>query len=80
MSARTADAVTLGDTWLGPAIKAGYLQPLQDVDSYRWWVSLQPRPCLALSLPLSPTPGPGINRLYRNAQDITVERQGFPCT
>ena len=47
MSARTADAVTLGDTWLGPAIKAGYLQPLQDVDSYRWWVSLQPRPCLA---------------------------------
>lgn len=34
-----ADAVTLGDSWLGPAIKAGYLQPLQDVTGYRWWVS-----------------------------------------
>lgn len=39
-SASTADVVTIGDSWLGPAIKAGYLQPLQDVDSFRWWVSL----------------------------------------
>ena len=50
MSARTADAVTLGDSWLGPAIKAGYLQPLQDVGNFRWWVSLQSQPSLALAL------------------------------
>lgn len=56
MSARTADAVTLGDSWLGPAIKAGYLQPLQDVDSYRWWVSLQTQPDLALALALALAP------------------------
>ena len=53
MSARTADAVTLGDSWLGPAIKADYLQPLQDVDSYRWWVSLQSYLALAQALALS---------------------------
>lgn len=35
-SASRADVVTVGDSWLGPAIKAGYLQPLQDVDSFRW--------------------------------------------
>ena len=51
-SARTADAVTLGDSWLGPAIKAGYLQPLQDVESYRWWVSLRMQPCCT-TLPTS---------------------------
>ena len=38
-----ADAVTLGDSWLAPAIKAGYLQPIKDAKSYRWWVSLQPK-------------------------------------
>ncbi|DBA66493.1 TPA: hypothetical protein ACH3X2_002464 [Trebouxia sp. C0005] len=38
-TASRADVVTIGDSWLGPAIKAGYLQPLQDVDSFRWWVS-----------------------------------------
>ncbi|KAL3137083.1 hypothetical protein ABBQ32_006668 [Trebouxia sp. C0010 RCD-2024] len=43
ISARTADAVTLGDSWLGPAIQAGYLQPLQDVESYRWWDAMAPR-------------------------------------
>lgn len=53
MPARTADAVTLGDSWLGPAIKAGYLQPLQDVDSYRWWVSVQSYLALALTLAIS---------------------------
>lgn len=36
-SASRADVATLGDSWLGPAIRAGFLQPLQDVDSYRWW-------------------------------------------
>lgn len=41
-SASRADVVTVGDSWLGPAIKAGYLQPLQDVDSFRWWDSLAP--------------------------------------
>ncbi len=41
-SASRADVVTVGDSWLGPAIKAGYLQPLQDVDSFRWWVSSHP--------------------------------------
>ena len=44
-----ADAVTLGDSWLAPAIKAGYLQPLQDAASYRWWVSNEP-PALHFSL------------------------------
>lgn len=37
-----ADAVTLGDSWLAPAVKAGYLQPIKDAKSCRWWKALAP--------------------------------------
>ncbi|KAK9817763.1 hypothetical protein WJX72_001828 [[Myrmecia] bisecta] len=40
---RTADAVTLGDAYLEPAIRAGLLQPIQDAEHYRWWDALFPR-------------------------------------
>jgi len=38
-SAGTADAVSLGDEWLGPAIATGRLQPVPDAETARWWVS-----------------------------------------
>lgn len=28
----------LGDAWLGPAIRAGLLQPIPDALDSRWWV------------------------------------------
>lgn len=39
-SAGTADAVTLGDAWLAPAIQAGALQPIVDPERWRWWVGV----------------------------------------
>ncbi|KAK9843320.1 hypothetical protein WJX74_010303 [Apatococcus lobatus] len=41
-SAATADAVTLGDAWLGPAIARGLLQPIPEAKVARWWSSLYP--------------------------------------
>ena len=41
-SAARADAVTLGDAWLAPAIKAGLLQPIPDAQNSTWWVSRSP--------------------------------------
>jgi hypothetical protein len=34
-SAALADVATLGDAWLGPAIKGGLVQPLESADTYR---------------------------------------------
>jgi hypothetical protein len=34
-SAAQADVATLGDAWLGPAIKAGLVQPIESADTYR---------------------------------------------
>ena len=34
----TADAVTLGDAWLAPAIQQGLLQPIPAAKTSRWWV------------------------------------------
>ncbi len=31
--------MTLGDVWLGPAIRAGLIQPIPEAESNRWWVS-----------------------------------------
>ncbi|CAL8462508.1 g2041 [Coccomyxa elongata] len=42
-SAARADAVSLGDAWLGPAIRAGLIQPIPDAESSRWWGNLPPR-------------------------------------
>ncbi|KAI3429510.1 hypothetical protein D9Q98_005599 [Chlorella vulgaris] len=39
----TADAVTLGDTWLQRAIAEGLIQPIPNARQYRWWDSLYPR-------------------------------------
>ena len=39
-SAATADVVTLSDTWLAPAIRAGLLRPVPRATSSRWWVRL----------------------------------------
>ena len=39
-SAAHADAVMLGDAWLGPAIRAGLLQPIPDALASWWWVRL----------------------------------------
>jgi len=48
-SAGTADAVTLGDAWLAPAIQAGALQPIADPERWRWWVRLPAFACLMLT-------------------------------
>lgn len=32
--------VTLGDSWLGPAIRANHVVPIRDAETFRWWVSL----------------------------------------
>lgn len=37
-SAAQADAVTLGDAWLAPAIQQGALQPIPTLERWRWWV------------------------------------------
>lgn len=37
-SAAAADAVTLGDAWLAPAIQQGALQPVPTPERWRWWV------------------------------------------
>jgi hypothetical protein len=34
--AGAADVVTLGDAWLGPAIKQGLIQPIPSAETYRW--------------------------------------------
>ena len=39
-SAAHADAVTMGDVWLAPAIQAGLVQPIPDVQHSAWWVSI----------------------------------------
>ena len=38
-SAAKADAVTLSDTYLAPAIQRGLLQPLENPEQQAWWVS-----------------------------------------
>ncbi|KAL6747850.1 hypothetical protein V8C86DRAFT_2896496 [Haematococcus lacustris] len=42
-SAAGADCVSLGDTWLAPAIQRRLLQPLPHPEQYRWWRLLPPR-------------------------------------
>lgn len=37
-SAAKADAVTLGDAWLAPAISRGLIQPIPDPADSAWWV------------------------------------------
>lgn len=37
-SAAKADAATLGDAWLAPAIQKGLLQPVPAAQSSAWWV------------------------------------------
>ena len=39
-SAALADAATLGDAWLAPAIQQGALQPIPTPERWRWWVRL----------------------------------------
>jgi hypothetical protein len=41
-SAALADAVTLGDAWLAPAIQQGALQPIPTPERWRWWVRQMP--------------------------------------
>jgi hypothetical protein len=48
--------VTLGDSWLGPAIRGGLIQPIPDAESSRWWVSCS----LAHSLRHTTSPPLGI--------------------
>jgi hypothetical protein len=48
-SAAKADAVTLGDAWLAPAIQAGLIQPIPAALESRWWVSVP----FLLPLPVS---------------------------
>lgn len=50
-AAATADAVTLGDAWLGPAIQQGLLQPIPHALSSPWWVS----PCTVAGLAVAGT-------------------------
>ncbi|CAG9467647.1 unnamed protein product [Pedinophyceae sp. YPF-701] len=38
-----ADAVTIGDAWLGEAIRRGLVQPITDAESCRWWAAVGPR-------------------------------------
>ena len=39
-----ADVVSLGDTWMGPAIRQGLIQPLPDgAERTHWWKTLPPR-------------------------------------
>lgn len=42
-SAARADAVTVGDSWLAPAIRSGALQPISFPQRWRWWELLSPR-------------------------------------
>uniref|UniRef100_A0A7S0RPJ7 Uncharacterized protein n=1 Tax=Chlamydomonas leiostraca TaxID=1034604 RepID=A0A7S0RPJ7_9CHLO len=42
-SAGAADVATLGDAWLGPAIKEGLLQPIPKARTQRWWRGMSPR-------------------------------------
>lgn len=42
-SAGVADVVTLGDTWLGPAIQRGLVRPIPGAESSRWWGALPRR-------------------------------------
>lgn len=42
-SAGAADIVTIGDAWLGPAIRAGYVQPIDGAEMFRWWRRMAPR-------------------------------------
>ena len=49
-SAALADVVTLGDSWLAPAIRNGLIQPLPNADHSRWFQSLDLRYQALLSL------------------------------
>ena len=40
-SAARADAVSLGDEWLAPAVRGGMLQPVPGAEAARWWVSYE---------------------------------------
>ncbi|KAG2487410.1 hypothetical protein HYH03_013979 [Edaphochlamys debaryana] len=42
-SSGIADAVTLGDAWLAPAVARGLVQPLRGAEGYRWWRLLPER-------------------------------------
>lgn len=35
--------MTLGDAWLGPAIRGGLVRPIPDAQRCRWWRALGPR-------------------------------------
>lgn len=38
-----ADVVTLGDSWLTPAIQRRLIQPISSAETYRWWQRLPRR-------------------------------------
>ncbi|KAK3273929.1 hypothetical protein CYMTET_17859 [Cymbomonas tetramitiformis] len=40
---QVSDAVTLGDSWLSPAIQNGLLQPIPNARHSSWWGDLSPR-------------------------------------
>lgn len=42
-SAGLADLVTLGDSWLGPAVQRGLVQPLPSATTSRWYRLLPPQ-------------------------------------
>lgn len=42
-SAMAADAVTLGDSWLGYAIRQGLLEPVKNAEEQDWFRSLSDR-------------------------------------
>jgi hypothetical protein len=37
MPAGIADVVTLGDSWLAPAIWRRLVQPIASAETYHWW-------------------------------------------
>jgi hypothetical protein len=43
MFAGIADVVTLGDSWLAPAIRRRLVQPITSAETYRWWQRLPRR-------------------------------------
>ncbi|MEW5310112.1 MAG: hypothetical protein WDW38_001941 [Sanguina aurantia] len=42
-SSAVADVVSLGDTWLSPAIRQGLIQPLRNAHTYRWYKQMPKR-------------------------------------
>lgn len=65
-SAATADAVTMGDAWLGPAIARGLLQPIPEADVARWWVSSH-----AFTIHTQPASGLHLVELQEKASDLS---------